>query len=172
MDVDEAISTRLELKEYSDDPVDEETIAEILDAGRQSPSGRNLQHWRYVVLDDQEDLDRLADLSPSGRWVADTAFAVVVLTDPDLGYHEIDAGRTITHMQFAAWARGVGSRLYTVSNPEVREFLEVPDDYALTAVVGFGYPKTEVRGLKDRDPLSRVAFRGRYGRDLNLPGVE
>lgn len=167
MDVTEAIEHRLEVRDYADEPVDEATKREALEAARLAPSGKNHQHWRFVLVDDPDDVERLADLSTTGGWVADAAFAVVVLTDPSLSYHHIDAGRAITHMQFAAWVDGVGSCIYTgFDEAGVREFLGVPDEYAVTAVVGFGYPAGSGRGRKSRRPLAEVAFRGRFGEPL------
>jgi nitroreductase len=83
-------------------------------------------------------------------------------------YHGIDAGRAVTHMQLAAWERGVGSCLYTVDDVAAREFLEVPDDYDLTLVAAFGYPESEIRGIKDRKPLSDVAFSERFGAEFGV----
>ncbi|MEF8831623.1 MAG: nitroreductase family protein, partial [Halobacteriales archaeon] len=135
-----------------------------LDAGRLAPSGKNLQHWRFVLLDDSDDVERLADLSTTGGWVEDADFAVVVLTDPTYGYHQIDAGRAITHMQFRAWVDGVGSCIYTgYDESDLRAFLGAPDTLDVTAVVGFGYPADGGAGTKGRAPLGEVAFDGRFG---------
>lgn len=162
MDVTEAIRTRLEIREFRDDSVDDETIHRVLDAGRLAASGRNLQHWRFILVDDPTDLNRLSDLSSTGHWVADAAFAVVICTDPSLSFNELDAGRALTHMQLVAWAAGVGSCIYTVDNPTVSEFLEIPDHYDLTTVIGFGYPAQSVKGRKSRNPLTELAFHGRF----------
>lgn len=167
MDVSDAIQSRIEVREFTDDPVAPETRREILDAARLAPSGKNLQHWRFILVDGESDLKRLADLSTSGRWIDGADFAVVVLTDPSYGYHEIDAGRAITHMQFAAWERSVGSCIYTgFDRRGMQPFLEIPDNYAIPAVVGFGHPPFEIaelRGRKKRAPLSELVFAGRYG---------
>ncbi|MFB6109798.1 MAG: nitroreductase family protein [Halodesulfurarchaeum sp.] len=167
MDVFEAIETRVEISEFADTQVSEEEKRRVLDAGRLAPSGRNLQHWEFILLDDSDDLERLGELSPSGGWVGDADFAVVVCTDPQYGFNDIDAGRAVTHMQLAAWEAGIGSRIYTVDRPEVTDFLEIPDDLDLTLVAGFGYPMREIEGIKDRKPLEEVASRGRYGRPLD-----
>lgn len=166
MDVFEAIETRIEIREFADRRVDEGVKRKVLDAGRLAPSGRNLQHWQFILVDDLEDVDRLASLSPSGRWVASADFAIVICTDPQYDFNKLDAGRAVTHMQLAAWEAGVGSRIFTVDRPEVNEFLEIPDGVELTLVAGFGYPATEIRGIKDREPLDDVASRSRYGRSL------
>jgi len=168
MDVSDAIETRIEVRSYRDEPVDGEIQREILDAGRLAPSGRNLQHWRFILVADDDRLDGLAERSSTGCWVADAAFAVVVCTDPSYEYHDIDAGRAVTHMQMAAWERGIGSCLYTVDSVAAREFLDVPDDYDLTLVAAFGYPEGEIRGIKDRKPLEDVAFSERFGAELRL----
>lgn len=168
MDVTDAVETRIEMREYADEPIDEETKRAVLDAGRLASSGRNLQHWRFILIDDPEKIRRLADQSPTGSWVADAAFVVVVLTDPEWDFHAIDAGRAVTHMQLVAWEHGVGSCIYTVDSAGLEADLAVPDDLSLTLVCGFGRPATEVVGRKSRKPLSAVAFQGEFGEPLSL----
>lgn len=171
MEILEALRTRIEVREYADRPVDDGVKRAVLDAGRLASSGHNAQHWHFVLVDDAGRLAELGESSPTGGWVAGAAFAVAVLTDPDLDFHGIDAGRAVTHMQLAAWEHGVGSCLYTTDAAAAEELLAVPDDTALTAVVGFGYPAREIEGIKDRDPLDAVASRGAHGRVLDLdPG--
>lgn len=172
MDVTEAIATRLELKEFAGDPVDAETKRRILDAGRLAPSGKNLQHWAFVLVDDDDGVVRLAESSTSGGWVRGADFAVVVLTDPSYPYHEIDAGRAVTHMQLEAWHRGVGSRIYTgYDESAMRDQLGYPDRLIPTLVAGFGHPPRPVEtyvGRKDRLPLADVVHHGTYGGALTL----
>lgn len=43
MDVHEAIRTRYAIREFKPDPVPEESVLKILEAGRLSPSQRNRQ---------------------------------------------------------------------------------------------------------------------------------
>lgn len=44
------IYQRRSIRKYSDKQVSKEIIAQILDAGRMSPSAKNRQPWRYIVL--------------------------------------------------------------------------------------------------------------------------
>ena len=173
MDVRDAVTGRIEVREYADEVVDDATKRAIVDAGRLAPSGRNAQHWRFVLVDDDEELRELADASPTGGWVAGADFAVAICTDPGYAFNEIDAGRTTAHMQLYAWGYGVGSCLYTVDTAEARAALGVPDDYDLTAVLGFGHPTFDVesvQGRKQRRPLEEVAFHGRFGEVLSIEG--
>lgn len=173
MNVTEAVETRIELKDYRDEPVEPEIKRAVLEAGRLAPSGRNHQPWEFVLLESQEGLDALADVSPSGRWIANADFAVAVCTDTSFDDvrdydHIVDATRAVTQMQLVAWEHGVGSRIYTIDRPEAEELLELPEHYELTLVAGFGYPKRRVRGIKDRKPLQEVASTGTFGSELQL----
>lgn len=168
MDVSEAVETRIEVREYSDESVDARTKRAILDAGRLAPSGRNLQHWRFVLVDSEKGLETLAERSPSGSWIANADFAVAICTDPSYDFNQIDAARAVTQMQLAAWEQGVASRIFTVDRPEVLEALSIPDSYDLTLVAGFGYPAREIKGIKSRDPLEDIAFSGTFGDPLDL----
>lgn len=113
----------------------------------------------------------LAELSTTGGWIEDADFAVVVRTDPDYDYHAIDAGRTVTHVQFVAWERGVGSCIYTgYDEAGMRSVLDLPDRYDVTLVAGFGHPAREVRGRKERKPLSEVAHHDRFGEPIDPGG--
>ena len=173
MNVTEAVETRLELKEYSDEPVDEETKLSILDAGRLAPSGRNLQHWRFILIDSEDELSELASMSPSGRWIGGADFAIAICTDSSHDNlreqdHIIDAGRAITQMQLVAWEHGVASRIYTVDGPAVPEYLNLPEKYDLPLIAGFGYLTRELKGIKDRKPLEEIVFQGSFGSPLDL----
>jgi len=163
MEIDEAIDHRLEVREYADEPVEESVKRRTLDAGRLAPSGKNSQHWRFVLVEDGDALDALADASVTGGWVRNAAYAVVVCTDPSYEYHELDAGRAITHMQQAAWEHGVGSCIYTgLDRAATRSLFGIPDAYEVPGVIGFGYPTDGGAGRKQREPLSTIARRGHF----------
>lgn len=73
-------------------------------------------------------------------------------------FDEINAGRAVTHMQLTAWKHTIGSCMFTVDQASVQRFLEVPDEYDLTAFLSFGYPDREIHGRKDRDRLRISRF--------------
>ncbi len=50
MNVEEAVRTRMSCRAFLDQPVSAETLREILDTARQSPSGGNLQPWHVYAL--------------------------------------------------------------------------------------------------------------------------
>lgn len=163
MDVESAVESRIEVREYADDQVSTTDRRAILNAGRLASSGRNVEHWRFILLTEDTDLTELGQLSPSGSWISGADFAVVICTDPSYAFSDLDAGRAVTYMQLLAWERGVGSCIYTVDRPEVDAFLEIPPDRELALVAGFGYPVREIIGRKNRSALEDLVFNRRYG---------
>ena len=128
----------------------------------------NKQHWRFLLIDDKEAIKKLAQDSTSGGWVSGANFAVVVLTDPTLGFHLIDAGRAVQDMELAAWNSGVASCIYTgVKEESMRKDFGIPKELRPTAVIGFGYPSKKILGKKDRKPLTELAHINMFGNKLD-----
>ena len=169
MDAYDCIRTKLDLREFSADPVPNEVVLKVLEAARLTGSGVNSQHWRFIVVRGRDRLAKLAQDSTTGNWVEGASFAVIVLTDPKLSYHKLDAGRALQDMQLAAWNFGVASRLYTGVRADgmVKDF-GVPLRMETTVVVGFGYPRRRVLGRKSRIALRDLAFEDRYGEPLKV----
>ncbi|MCS7146459.1 MAG: nitroreductase family protein [Nitrososphaerota archaeon] len=165
--VTNVIRTKLDVRTFSDKEIPWEDKLIILDAGRMAGSGLNSQHWRFILIDKREDLEKLADLSITGKWVRGASFAVVVLTDSRYAWHLLDAGRAITNMMLEAWSRGIVSCICTSYNEQaLRNWLKIPPLYAIAAFIGFGYPVKKLLGKKNRLPLEQIAFRGRFGEPI------
>jgi nitroreductase len=169
MDAFECIATKLDVREFSQKPVPTEVKKKVLEAARFTGSGNNLQHWRFVLIQQPENLKRLAEASISGKWVGSSNFAVLILTDPQYNFHLIDAGRALQDMELAAWNYGVASRLYTRFDKEaMNSHFNLPKEMNLTAILGFGYPAKRVIGRKNRKSLSELAHSERFGQPLAL----
>jgi nitroreductase len=168
MDAYEAAATKLDVREFAPRQVPAAVKLKILEVARLAQSGTNSQHWRFVLVRDPKNIKTLAEDSLYGKWIAGADFAVIVLTDPKRGYHEIDAGRAVQAMQVAAWGLGVASCVFTGMGPRFREHFGVPTGLDPTIVVGFGYPARKLTGRKkDRKPLSEVAFLEKYGSSID-----
>ncbi|GAB6155084.1 hypothetical protein JCM17380_38350 [Desulfosporosinus burensis] len=53
MDVETAIMNRRSIRKYTQNPVSDELVYELLEAARLAPSGTNHQPWRFIVVRDQ-----------------------------------------------------------------------------------------------------------------------
>ena len=140
----------------------------ILDAARATGSGLNIQHWRFILVQESDNIKKLTKDSTSGKWVAKANFAIIVLTNPNYNFHMIDAGRVVQDMQLAAWNFGVVSCLFTGINVEnLRRDFSVPEQMQPSIVVGFGYPAKKILGKKNRLPLDEIAFLEKYDTKLD-----
>jgi nitroreductase len=168
MEVYDYVITKLDIREYSQKEIPKDIKLKILEAARSTGSGKNLQHWRFIVVKDKENLKKLADDSITGKWIVNANFAVIVLTDPKYPFHLIDAGRVIQNMQIAAWGYGITSCIFTGINKEkLRKDFNIPEDLETSVVVGFGYPIKKIKGKKNRKPLNELVFIEKYGNPFN-----
>lgn len=161
------------MKEFVSKPVPKDVKLKTLEAARRTSSGINSQHWRFILVQDPMNLQRLAQDSTSGKWVQNANYAVIVLTDPKLGFHLIDAGRAIQDMQIAAWNFGVASRIFTgFDATKMRKDYAIPPDLEPSIVVGFGYPAKKITGKKkNRKPLEEIAFLEKFGNKFDQAKV-
>jgi len=60
------IQDRRSIREWTAEPVSEEDIALIMEAGRQAPSGENAQPWRFILVKDPVMRKKLAGLAGGG----------------------------------------------------------------------------------------------------------
>ena len=66
IDLSEAINTARSLRRLKTDPVPDDVIEKIVEAGTKAPSGSNLQTWRFLVVTDPEKRAAIADLYRKG----------------------------------------------------------------------------------------------------------
>jgi nitroreductase len=162
MSVTEAIRRKRAVRAYAAEPVPEEVIAAILNAGRRAQSSKNSQAWDFILVTERE---RLAELATAGTYAAHmphSAFTVVLVGPP--GY-EFDLGQAAANMQLAATAHGVGSCVTSLHNAELAHaILGVPAELQCRYSITFGYPAEAQPPLKagGRQPLEAVVRRERY----------
>jgi nitroreductase len=146
-----AIASRRDQRRYRPDPLPDELVARILDAGRLSGSGSNRQPWTFVVVEGRERVERLAPcvFAPDNVLGAGLVVAVVVQGKGPLSF---DAGRAAQNMLLAAWNDGVASCPNGFADKDAaRVALDLPEEETLAIVLTFGLPE------RARDPESRTA---------------
>lgn len=160
MNVSEAVRTKRAVRQFKQEPLPEDTIRQILNAGRRAQSSKNRQRWRFIAITDRLKLEQLSKTGQYAGHLAGAALAVYILTpDPDSGFSIMfDAGQAAAYMQLAAWELGVGSCLATIYDYDLaRRLLCFPADWHARIALSFGYPA-------DPEILTRPPKKG--GREL------
>ncbi len=167
MDVFDAVRTVLAVRHYRDAPVPPEIVRRIVEAGHLTASSMNKQPWHFILVENRDTLRRLAELAPTGPYIAEAPLAIVVAID-DTRFAVSDASRAIQSMILTAWAAGVGSNWVGFHGLDtVKPVLGIPDNLDVLAIVPFGYPAQATgQGHKARKPLGEVFSRDRFGQPL------
>jgi nitroreductase len=157
MDTINAIETKRAVREFSERPVPQAVIEQVLRAGRMAQSSHNGQPWQFVCVRDRETLAKLA---ACGRWaghLAGAAFAIALVADSERD--AFDLGQAAAYLQLAAWELGLGSCLAAMWEPErAKQILGVPPERHFDLAISFGYPAAPLPPgpIRGRKPLGQV----------------
>ena len=167
MDVYECLKTRYTVRQFTSDPVPQEVVDRLLEAALWSPSSRNQQPWRLVVIRDRDTLRAIGEIASSGSFIADAPLAIAIAME-NADRAELDAGRLLQQMEVMAWSEGLGTCFVGLKvedqNRRVKEILDIPDGRELITVLPFGYHGLRTTGAgRRREPLSDIAYSERFG---------
>ena len=176
MDAIKCLISRRSIREYTDQPVTERDIEDIVTMSQMASCWENTQPIRYVAVLDQELKDRLAkECTVDFPWNTENihaAPALIVLCivkglsgyEPDgsfstkKGTHwqSFDAGVAAAHFCLAANALKFGTLIMgRYEEDKVKEILSLPEDYDVSALIAIGHPAV-IPAASERKPLSDV----------------
>ena len=174
MELYEAIEKRRTIRVYKQKAT-EEQLRRIILAGTRAPSATNRQPWEFIIVDDQDAIDRLAELKyrlnrrpDSDRPEKDPSVrekkarqqrkyfqnAAVTAMCHQVGW-ERSLWLCIQNMSLAALEEGLGSCIVLYWGKEKKEaekLLNIPDSHELTAIMKFGVPAIENHPVPKRRP--------------------
>jgi nitroreductase len=171
METWDAITSRRNVREFADRPLNDDDLERILEAGRRAPSSRNWQPWDFIAVTDREQLRELSRVWRGGGHIAESVLTVVVVlpafdNESERERASYDTGQATMQMMIAAADRGIGSGHSAVGDQELaRELLGFPADRYATIMIDFGFPADRpLTPIKrpNRRPFDEVVHRGRW----------
>ena len=146
-------------------PVEKEKLQRILEAACIAPSACNSQPWHFIVVDDPELKNRVADAT-SNRVLGMNHFTkqapvhiLVVEERPNL---TAGIGSTAAHLVLAAEDEGLGSCIVGwFDETKVRKLLDIPSGKRVLLDIVIGYSTQPDRPKKRKD-LKEVISYNRY----------
>jgi nitroreductase len=156
MNVSEAIRLKRAVRQFTPEPLPEETILAILNAGRRAQSSKNTQPWRFIAITDKAILKQLSECGDWAGHLAGAALGVAIVhPDPNERFQILfDIGQAAAYMQLAAWELGIGSCIASIYQPEkARQVLGFPKELTIRFALSFGYPMED-------DAISRAPKKG------------
>lgn len=146
------ILSRTSVRSFTDQPVEQEKIQKLLQAGMAAPSAVNKQPWHFVVVTDRKVLDALGDANPNAGFVKKAPLAIVVCGDMtkalEGGGREFwiqDCSAATENILLAAVGMGLGAT-WTGTYPAqerceaVARVLNLPETMIPLNTIVIGYP--------------------------------
>jgi nitroreductase len=135
--------------------VDRETLRELVDLARHSPSGSNRQPLKYVLSSDAETNERIFPCTHWAGYLRDwpgpaegerPAAYIVILGDTEIvKSFGCDHGIAAQSIMLGAAERGLGGCMIgSVDREKLRQELDIPERYEILLILALGEPKEEV----------------------------
>jgi len=160
----ECIKTRRSVRKFKDQPIPRVVMEQVVAAAAWAPSWKNTQTARYIVLENRELIEKLADDCVIGfkynTATLKAAATVVIMTcvTGRCGYERdgsfstpkgdrwemFDAGIAAQTFCLAAHELGLGTVIMGVFDEnKVNEVIGIPEGQSVSALIAVGYPEGE-----------------------------
>lgn len=159
--------------------VDREIIARILEAARLAPSAYNAQPWHFIVVDEPELKNKVADAASArllgmNHFTKQAPIHIIVVEEKvnissgiggivkDKHFAFLDIGIAASHICLAAEAEGLGSCILGwFTESKMKNLLNIPDNRRVVLDIVIGYPAQPLRE-KRRKPVEEVISYNTY----------
>lgn len=177
MQIENCIKGRRSVRKYTEQEVSDQTLREIVELARFSPSWKNTQVVRYHIVKNAEIKANIAHNAVLGfEFNAKTilrckALVVVSAVTKLSGYEEdgsysttledgwemFDAGIAAQTFCLAAHGKGVGTVILGIfDEKKIAESIHLPANERITSLIAMGYPLDAAKSAPPRKELSEI----------------
>jgi nitroreductase len=157
------IRMRRSIRKYTEQPVSEEIVGQLLESARLAPSGSNTQPWHFIVVRSEDTRKKLAEASHNQKWMVTAPVYIVCIADirsrlagsgpipvdensPQFELKQIirDTSIAVEHMVLEAESMGLGTCwIAWFEQKDIRPVLNIPSDKFVLDILTVGYPDEE-----------------------------
>jgi len=149
LDLIEAIKTRRSIRTFADTTVEKESLLELVNAGVWAPSAGNMQVWRFIIITDSNQIEKIKNLSP-GIFSKPKA-VIAVCSDFDEATKKsglqgerfaiIDASMAAENILLAAHDKGLGTCIIgSFHELALQKLLKLPPNIKPILLIILGFP--------------------------------
>jgi nitroreductase len=132
------------IRSYREDPLSNDDLGAILEAGRWTGSSKNRQDWSFVAVTAPDRIQGLAEHGDFTQPVRDSVATIVLVREP--GGNMFDIGRAAQNMMLAAKALGVATCPITFHREkDAAAFLGIPEGRVARYGIALGYPANDAQ---------------------------
>ncbi|MCK5170982.1 MAG: nitroreductase family protein [Bacteroidales bacterium] len=161
---------------YLATPVEKEKLERIIEAGRLAPSACNAQPWKFVIVDQEDLKNKIADCTSSkilgmNHFTKQAPIHIVIVEEKanltsnagslikNKQFPLIDIGITAEHICLQATAEDLGTcMLGWFDETKVKKLLNIPKSKRVPLIITLGYPASETREKRRKDFDKLVSY--------------
>ncbi|MBW2277143.1 MAG: nitroreductase family protein [Deltaproteobacteria bacterium] len=180
MDLFEAVAHRRSIRKYLDEPVADDDLAQMLEAGRAAASWTNNQVWEIVIVKDPETKQRLAETlpktNPAKKAIANAPVVIAACgRQGESGFYKgqastalgdwlmFDVALFLANVTHAAHALGYGTvHVGLLDHAAAEQILGVPDGVRLVELMPLGRPANLNKKAPGRKQVSEFLHAETY----------
>lgn len=156
--------------------VEREKIERIVEAARMAPSACNAQPWHFIVVDEPELKNKVADAASAkllgmNHFTKQAPVHIVVVEEKvnissgigglikDKHFAFVDIGIAAAHITLAAEAEGLGSCIMGwFAEKKIKKLLNIPDNRRVILDIVIGYAAQPIRAKKRKDSSEVISY--------------
>ena len=177
MDFSELAKLRQSVRRYADKPVEKEKLQICIETARLSPSAHNSQPWKFIIVDEPELKNQVAECAASlgmNKFVARAPVVVAIVLErmntltqvgsviKDKEFSLMDVGIAVNQFCLQATDIGLGTCIIGwFDEKRVRKLLHVDSHKRIPLLISVGYSEAPLRE-KTRKPVEEMCSWNRY----------
>lgn len=172
------------MRAYSEQKIDHDVLGRLLEAASLAPSCFNSQPWRFIIFDEEHQLDEVREsLSRGNQWARKAPCIIAAAADYEddcrlsdrRDYALYDTGSAVENLLLQAFGEGLYAHPMAGFDPlKVRQIAQIPEQVIIPVLIAVGYPgeisllnekqrASEEGPRKERRPMEDVVFHGSWG---------
>jgi nitroreductase len=179
----ETLYSRRSIRMYKDEPVPKETIEKLIEDATWAATGSNMQPWEFIVITDKGFIKEINDSckrnilkkieadpespwqrykqsasNPGSNMFYNASCLIYIVAARSASLAIFDCSMAACNLMLSARARGLGTcwiGLGATPEREMREKLDIPNDYRIVAPIIVGVPDQEPAAPPRKPPVVR-----------------
>ena len=161
---------------YITKSIEKEKLERIIEAARLAPSACNAQPWKFIVVDNPELKNKIADCTSStvlglNHFTKQAPIHIVIVEEKanftssagslikNKTFPLIDIGIAAENICLQATAEGLGSCMIGwFDETKVKKLLNIPKSKRVPLIITIGYPEKETREKRRKDSNEVISF--------------
>lgn len=152
------------IRQYRSRSPDPDDLNRVLEAARWTGSSKNRQNWSVVVMQDPQQVERLAACGDFTKPLLEAPVTLALVEEPET--YEFDTGRMAQNIMLAADALGMATCPITMHRDEdAARVLDLPPGWRCRYAIALGYPAPTARPARfgGRKPLDNILHQDSFG---------